>query len=74
MPKSNAILDCSPIEAAGHIIPQSYVPVSVSQFMDNLLAENDTLVSPPMKTIVSSSFFYSSRTNSLDCKSTFTKL
>uniref|UniRef100_A0A1J3JIP9 U-box domain-containing protein 62 n=1 Tax=Noccaea caerulescens TaxID=107243 RepID=A0A1J3JIP9_NOCCA len=53
MPKSNAILDCSPIEAAGHIIPQSYVPVSVSQFMDNLLAENDTVVSPPMKTFVS---------------------
>lgn len=56
MPKSNAILDCSPIEAAGHVIPQSYVPVSVSQFMDNLLAENDTLVSPPVKTNVSSSF------------------
>ncbi|VVA98268.1 unnamed protein product [Arabis nemorensis] len=53
MPKSNAILDCSPIEAAGHVIPQSYVPVSVSQFMDNLLAENDTLVSPPVKTNVS---------------------
>ncbi|KFK39311.1 hypothetical protein AALP_AA3G228400 [Arabis alpina] len=52
MPKSNAILDCSPIEAAGHVIPQSYVPVSVSQFMDNLLAENDTLVSPPVKTNV----------------------
>ncbi|CAH8261113.1 unnamed protein product [Arabidopsis lyrata] len=49
MPKSNAILDCSPIEAAGHVIPQSYVPVSVSQFMDNLLAENDTLVNPPVK-------------------------
>jgi hypothetical protein len=52
MPKSNAILDCSPIEAAGHVIPQSYVPVSVSQFMDNLLAENDTLVNPPVKTNV----------------------
>ncbi|CAH2053268.1 unnamed protein product [Thlaspi arvense] len=50
MPKSSAILDCSPIEAAGHVIPHSYVPVSVSQFMDNLLAENDTLVSPPVKT------------------------
>ncbi|ESQ47898.1 hypothetical protein EUTSA_v10020435mg [Eutrema salsugineum] len=53
MPKSNAILDCSPIEAAGHVIPQSYVPVSVSQFMDNLLAENDTPVSPLVKTSVS---------------------
>ncbi|XP_010466153.1 PREDICTED: uncharacterized protein LOC104746391 [Camelina sativa] len=52
MPKSNAILDCSPIEAAGHVIPQSYVPVSVSQFMDNLLAENDTPVNPPVKTSV----------------------
>lgn len=56
MPKSNAILDCSPVEAAGHVIPQSYVPVSVSQFMDNLLAENETPVSPPVKTNVSSSF------------------
>ncbi|KAJ0232173.1 Uncharacterized protein HA466_0292680 [Hirschfeldia incana] len=53
MPKSNAILDCSPVEAAGHVIPQSYVPVSVSQFMDNLLAENETPVSPPVKTNVS---------------------
>ncbi|KAL0857222.1 hypothetical protein Bca101_062376 [Brassica carinata] len=50
MPKSNAILDCSPVEAAGHVIPQSYVPVSVSQFMDNLLAENETPVTPPVKT------------------------
>lgn len=56
MPKSNAILDCSPVEAAGHVIPQSYVPVSVSQFMDNLLAENETPVTPPVKTNVSSSF------------------
>ncbi|CAN6990921.1 hypothetical protein IGI04_003283 [Brassica rapa subsp. trilocularis] len=53
MPKSNAILDCSPVEAAGHVIPQSYVPVSVSQFMDNLLAENETPVTPPVKTNVS---------------------
>ncbi|KAL0719134.1 hypothetical protein Bca4012_068458 [Brassica carinata] len=52
MPKSNAILDCSPVEAAGHVIPQSYVPVSVSQFMDNLLAENETPVTPPVKTNV----------------------
>lgn len=41
MPQSNAILDCSPIAAAGHVIPQSYVPISVSQFMDDLSAEED---------------------------------
>ncbi|KAF9624054.1 hypothetical protein IFM89_007752 [Coptis chinensis] len=41
MPQSNAILDCSPITAAGHVIPQSYVPISVSQFMDDLSAEED---------------------------------
>lgn len=39
MPQDNAILDCSPIAAAGHVISQSYVPISVSQFMDNLAAE-----------------------------------
>ncbi|CAK8576792.1 unnamed protein product [Lathyrus sativus] len=39
MPQGNAILDCSPIAAAGHVIPQSYVPISVSQFMDDLAAE-----------------------------------
>lgn len=41
MPQSNAILDCSPIRAAGHVIPQSYVPISVSQFMDDLSADED---------------------------------
>ncbi|KAL5721529.1 hypothetical protein ACHQM5_005166 [Ranunculus cassubicifolius] len=41
MPQGNAILDCSPIAAAGHVIPHSYVPVSVSQFMDDLSAEED---------------------------------
>ncbi|GMP92487.1 hypothetical protein CsSME_00042701 [Camellia sinensis var. sinensis] len=41
MPQGNAILDCSPIAAAGHVIPQSYVPISVSQFMDDLSAEED---------------------------------
>lgn len=41
MPQSNAILDCSPVSAAGHVIPQSYVPVSVSQFMDDLSAEEN---------------------------------
>ncbi|XLU48046.1 hypothetical protein S245_042860 [Arachis hypogaea] len=39
MPQGNAILDCSPIAAAGHVIPQSYVPISVSQFMDDLATE-----------------------------------
>ncbi|GMH07078.1 hypothetical protein Nepgr_008918 [Nepenthes gracilis] len=43
MPVSNAVLDCSPIAAAGHVIPQSYVPISVSQFMDDLSAEEDAL-------------------------------
>lgn len=43
MPQGNAILDCSPIAAAGHVIPQSYVPISVSQFMDDLSAEEDVL-------------------------------
>ncbi|PHT54021.1 hypothetical protein CQW23_08483 [Capsicum baccatum] len=43
IPQSNAILDCSPITAAGHFIPQSYVPISVSQFMDDLSAEEDML-------------------------------
>lgn len=39
MPQGNAILDCSQIAAAGHVIPQSYGPISVSQFMDELAAE-----------------------------------
>lgn len=43
MPQANAILDCSPISAAGHVIPHSYVPISVSQFMDDLSAEEDVL-------------------------------
>ncbi|XAR53207.1 hypothetical protein NMG60_11021663 [Bertholletia excelsa] len=43
MPQGNAILDCSPIAAAGHIVPQSYVPISVSQFMDDLSAETDVM-------------------------------
>lgn len=43
MPQGNAVLDCSPIAAAGHVIPQSYVPISVSQFMDDLSAEEDIL-------------------------------
>ena len=39
MPRANAILDCSPISAAGHCIPQMYQPISASQFMDDLQAE-----------------------------------
>lgn len=43
MPQSNAILDCTPVAAAGHVIPQNYVPISVSQFMDDLSVEEDVL-------------------------------
>lgn len=43
MPQANAILDCSSISAAGHVIPHSYVPISVSQFMDDISAEEDVL-------------------------------
>lgn len=46
MPQGNAILDCAPISAAGHVIPQSYMPISVSQFLDNLAADEDELCSP----------------------------
>lgn len=53
MPQGNAILDCSPITAAGHVIPQSYVPISVSQFMDDLSAEEDGLCNPSDSTYVS---------------------
>lgn len=53
MPQGNAILDCSPIAAAGHVIPQSYVPISVSQFMDDLSAEEDGLCNRSDNTYVS---------------------
>lgn len=43
MPQLNAILDCTPIASAGHVIPQNYVPISFSQFMDDLSAEEDAL-------------------------------
>ncbi|KAL8124598.1 hypothetical protein AgCh_012298 [Apium graveolens] len=43
MPQSNALLDCSPVSAAGHVIPKSYIPVSVSQFMDDLYVEGPTI-------------------------------
>ncbi|XP_065021571.1 uncharacterized protein LOC135646200 isoform X2 [Musa acuminata AAA Group] len=47
MPQSNAILDCSPIAVAGHVAPQSYQPISVSQFMDDLSAEEDAMCNHP---------------------------
>ncbi|WOK99801.1 hypothetical protein Cni_G08513 [Canna indica] len=69
MPQSNAILDCSPIAAAGHVTPQSYQPILVSQFMDDLSAEeddvmcnhpdnvfetqNDLIKAPPLRCILS---------------------
>ncbi|KAM2329782.1 uncharacterized protein LOC126608716 [Malus sylvestris] len=52
MPQGNAILDCSPVAAAGHVIPHSYVPISVSQFMDDLSAEEDVLGSRSDNTYV----------------------
>ncbi|XP_057962530.1 uncharacterized protein LOC131154055 isoform X1 [Malania oleifera] len=52
LPQGNAVLDCSPIAAAGHVIPQSFVPISVSQFMDDLSAEEDVLCSRPDDTYV----------------------
>lgn len=53
MPQSNAILDCSSITAAGHVIPHSYAPISVSQFMDDLYAEEDALCNHTEDTDVS---------------------
>lgn len=53
MPQGNAILDCSPIAAAGHPIPPSYGPISVSQFMDDLSAEEEGLCSRGDHTYVS---------------------
>lgn len=50
MPQGNAVLDCSPIAAAGHVIPQSYQPISVSRFMDDLSADEDVMGSLPDKT------------------------
>lgn len=47
MPQANAILDCSRIAAAGHVIPQGYQSISVSQFMDDLSAEEDIMCNPP---------------------------
>ncbi|XP_059446182.1 uncharacterized protein LOC132177754 [Corylus avellana] len=52
MPQGNAILDCSRIAAAGHVIPQSYGPISVSQFMDELSAEEDVFCSRSENTYV----------------------
>lgn len=53
MPQSNAILDCSPIAVVGHVAPQSYQPISVSQFMDDLSAEEDAMCNHPDNIYVS---------------------
>ena len=58
MPQGNAVLDCSPIAAAGHVIPQSYVPISVSQFMDDLSAEEDIMCSQSDNNYVTYTFIY----------------
>ncbi|KAK1303132.1 U-box domain-containing protein 63 [Acorus calamus] len=50
MPQGNAVLDCSPIAAAGHVIPQSFIPISVSRFMDDLSAEEEAGCSHPDNT------------------------
>ncbi|KAG6481205.1 uncharacterized protein LOC122017309 [Zingiber officinale] len=47
MPQRNAILDCSPIAAAGHVIPQSYQPILASQLMDDLSTEDDLMCNYP---------------------------
>ncbi|GLT91686.1 hypothetical protein SLE2022_095620 [Rubroshorea leprosula] len=52
MPQSNAVLDCSPVAAAGHVISQNYLPISVSQFMDELSAEEDVLCNQSDNTYV----------------------
>ncbi|XP_073148639.1 uncharacterized protein [Henckelia pumila] len=43
MPQCTAILDCSSIATAGNVIPERFVPISVSRFMDDLSAEDDVL-------------------------------
>lgn len=53
MPRRNAILDCSPIAAAGHVIPQSYQPILASQLMDDLSAEDDVMCNYPDNVYVS---------------------
>ncbi|KAE8690897.1 RING/U-box superfamily protein isoform 2 [Hibiscus syriacus] len=57
-PLGNAILNCSPVAAAGHVIPQSYVPTSVSQFMDELSAEEDVVCNPSDNTCVCPDLFH----------------
>eukprot|EP01018_Ginkgo_biloba_P038842 Gb_25729 [translate_table: standard] len=39
MPRGNAVLDCTPISDAGHVIPQGYGPISARQFLNGLTAE-----------------------------------
>ncbi|KAF7081684.1 hypothetical protein CFC21_085601 [Triticum aestivum] len=45
VPHANAILDCSPILAAGHCIRQVYQPIPASQFMDDSYAEEHAVSS-----------------------------
>lgn len=47
MPQANAVLDCSRIAAAGHVIRQNFQPICVSQFMDDLSAEEDVIYNLP---------------------------
>jgi hypothetical protein len=63
MPHANAILDCSPILAAGHCIRQIYQPVPASQFMDDSCAEAHVVSShleEPLVSIRSKLHSYSS--------------
>jgi hypothetical protein len=53
MPHANAVLDCSPVLAAGHYIRQIYQPIPASQFMDDLCAEEHAVSSHLEKPFVS---------------------
>jgi isopenicillin N synthase-like dioxygenase len=46
MPQVNAVLECTAVAAAGHNISHSYAPISVSQFLDDLSAEEDVIPTP----------------------------
>ncbi|KAL2634972.1 hypothetical protein R1flu_006451 [Riccia fluitans] len=38
VPRDNATIDCTPMQEAGHAVPENFGPISVAAFMDNLLA------------------------------------
>ncbi|KAL3692789.1 hypothetical protein R1sor_006440 [Riccia sorocarpa] len=38
MPRSNATIDCKPMQEAGHAVPENFGPISVTAFMENLSA------------------------------------